>query len=225
MKRILKMLMTPVLLFFISCNSGDEKTAIMPTIPAASFKILMVEHPVADFESWKAAYLAHDSIRQAYGISHLSLGVGADDPTMVLVINKIEDLAKAKEFTELPELKEAMDKAGVTGMPTFMYIDVVRNDSSQTEIKDRMMIAHRVKDFDAWLKVYDAEGMETRKGFGIIDRGIGRSSDDPNMVYILFAISDMEKVKARSSSEELKKIITDAGVEGLPQIMYFKVAD
>ena len=225
MKRLLKMLMIPVLLFFISCNSGNDKTAITPTIPAASFKILMVEHPVADFEVWKTSYFVHDSIRQAYGLSHLSLGVGADDPTMVLVVNKIEDVAKAKAFTQLPELKEAMDKAGVTGMPTFMYIDVVRNDSSQTESKDRMMIAHRVKDFDVWLKAYDTEGMETRKGFGIIDRGIGRSTDDPNMVYILFAISDMEKAKARSGSGELKKIMTDAGVEGPPQILYFKVAD
>lgn len=225
MKRILTRLTLPLLLFIVSCNSADETAEIKPRISDADFKIIMIEHPVADFETWKTAYFAHDSVRKAHGISHLSLGVGLDDPTMVMVVGRIDDEAKARQFTELPELKEAMDKAGVTGMPTFKYINVIRSDTSEIEYKDRMMIAHRVKDFDTWLKVYDDEGMEVRNSHGLIDRGLGRSTEDPNMIYILFAVSDMQKAKARSQSEDLKKIMTEAGVEGPPQVMVFQVAD
>jgi hypothetical protein len=58
-----------------------------------------------------------------------------------------------------------------------------------------------------------------------VDRGLGRSIDDPNMVYIIFAITDMAKAKARVGSPELKKLMKDAGVDGPPQIVYYKLVD
>jgi quinol monooxygenase YgiN len=87
------------------------------------------------------------------------------------------------------------------------------------------MIAHRVKDFEAWLKVFDEEGPAKRKENGFLDRGLARGLDNPNMVYIVFAITDKEKAKARINSAELKKIMTDAGVEGPPQFMYFSLPE
>jgi hypothetical protein len=86
------------------------------------------------------------------------------------------------------------------------------------------MIKHKVKDFDAWLKVFDNEGMDARKSFGIIDRGLARGVDDPNMVYIVFAVENWEKANARFNSEELKKLMTEAGVEGSPTIIRYNIA-
>jgi hypothetical protein len=59
----------------------------------------------------------------------------------------------------------------------------------------------------------------------LTDRGLARGIDDQNMVYIVFAITDKEKATARMNSEELKKIMTDAGVDGAPQIMYYNLAE
>jgi len=67
------------------------------------------------------------------------------------------------------------------------------------------MVIHKLKDFNAWLKVYDREGMNNCKGNGLIDHGLARDMDDPNKVYIVFAIGDIEKAKARISSQYLKK--------------------
>ena len=111
------------------------------------------------------------------------------------------------------------------GPPSFSYADVIRNEDSKIEIKDRVMVVHRVKDFDAWLKVFDQEGSTTRMGNGLIDRALARDADDANKIYIVFAISDMEKAKIRMNSDELKKLMTDAGVEGPPQFNFYRLID
>ena len=111
------------------------------------------------------------------------------------------------------------------GAPTFSYIDVVRNDDTKIDQKERLMVVHKVKNYNAWLKVYDGEGKETRAANGLIDRGLGRGVNDSNMVYIVFAITDMAKAKARLSSPELKKIMTDAGVEGAPKSFFYRIVE
>ncbi len=222
MNQILALFTAAAFLFILSCNSTDD---VSDKMASASFKLIMIQHPVSDFQSWIPVYNAHDSLRKLYGLSDYAIGIGTDDPTMVVVFNKITDENKAKEFAALPALKVAMDKAGVTGNPTIQYMNVVRNDTTKIEQKERVMVAHRVKDFDTWLKIFDEEGMSKRKEFGLLDRGLSRVIDDPNMVYIVFAITDKEKVKARFNSEELKKIMTDAGVEGPPQFMYFSLPE
>lgn len=86
-----------------------------------------------------------------------------------------------------------------------LYVDVVRFEESPAENKDRLRVGHKVKDFDAWLKVYDAEGKETRAENGLVDRAISRNIDDPNIIYVTFAISDLAKAKARLADPALKR--------------------
>jgi quinol monooxygenase YgiN len=225
MKKINALLMSGISLLVFSCGSPkEEKKESEAAGNAVIEKIIMIKHPVAEYNAWLSAYNAHDSVRKAYGISSYLLGRGMEDSNVVYVLDKADDIQKAKEFAGLPDLKDAMQKAGVTGAPEFHYMNVLRDDNSPIEIKDRVMVMHKVKDFDAWLKVYDQEGMETRKANGLIDRGIARDADDPNMVYIVFAIADMEKAKARVNSEELKKLMMDAGVEGPPTTYFYRIA-
>lgn len=209
------------LLFMISCKSKEEAK---PTIPASTDKVAIIQHPVASFDAWKPVFDSDDSARKSYGITTIGVGRGIDNPNAVIMYFKMEDTAKANACMNRPELKPLMDSAGVTGQPTIEYVNVFRNDTSKTDINDRIMIKHKVKDFDAWLKVYDNEGMEKRKSFGIVDRALARGMDDPNMVYIVFAITDWDKANARMGSEELKKIMTDAGVEGEPVVMKYRFA-
>lgn len=135
------------------------------------------------------------------------------------------DVEKAKAFAHLPALKQAMVKAGVSSSPLFTYHDVIRQEDVPVEMNERVSVSHRVKDFDAWLKAYDAEGKTTRAANGLVDRALSRGVDDPNMVYIVFAVSDMAKAKARLNSPDLKKIMTDAGVEGPPVIHFYRIVN
>lgn len=240
MKRISMILAITTIAFFSSCNnSGDEKkeekkgedssSVVAPVVPAAPafspFKVVIIQHQVKDFSKWEPAYLAHDSMRMAYGISQYRLGRGLEDSNKVIVIDKITDVAKAKEFGASAGLKEAMKKGGVVGTPSMAIVEMVRQDDSPVESMDRVIVSHKVKDYSAWLKVFDAEGKTTRASFGIVDRAVGRGVDDSNMVYIAFAITDMAKAKARMNSPELKKLMTDGGVEGAPQAFFFRRVD
>jgi hypothetical protein len=235
----IKFFLKPVLLVvFIltvfSCKNNKSEKEEEPqtmeepemTVPEfMPFKVITIKHKVADYAKWRKEYDAHDSVRLAYGITHFVMGRGMDNPNMVVIIDKISDVQKAKDFSVLPSLKETMKKAGVTSTPEFSYFDVVRNDEAKINLKDRLMVTHRVKDFDAWLKVYDAEGINKRTEEGLIDRGMARSVDDPNVVALVFAISDLEKAKASITSEAKKKLMTEAGVEGAPQMFYYKLVD
>ena len=214
-----------VLFIAASCSNEEKKPEAKATLPPASFDVLMIRHPVASFEAWKPHYFGHDSVRKNYGLTHYHIGVSIEDTNQIIVFNKINDAVKVKEFVALPELKDVMQKAGVSGSPVFDYVHTIRSDSTPPTIKDRLMIKHKVKDFDVWLKVFDAEGMDTRRSFGIIDRGLARGMDDPNMVYIIFAIEDWAKANVRMNSEEIKKIMTDAGVEGTPVFIKYKLID
>jgi hypothetical protein len=192
--------------------------------PFAPMKVMIIKHRVADFDKWKPAFDAHASKRKEYGQTDLDLLRRIENPNDVLIVEQISDVQKAKDFTTLPDLKEKMQQAGVTGAPEFEYYDVIRNDDSKISTKERIMVTHKVKDFDAWLKVYDSEGKSTRASQGMVDRVLARGIDDPNLVHIVFAVTDMNKAVAAINSEAKKKLMTSAGVEGKPSIEYYKQA-
>jgi hypothetical protein len=237
MKQILAFLSAIMLLTLVSCNNNEPPkeetkttseatpTTAKVTEPPAfqPFTITLIQHKVKDFDKWLPQYEAHDSARKANGLTDVGVGRGLDNKNEVVITLKTDDIQKAKDFSASPGLKEAMQKGGVTGAPSISYITVIRDDNSTIEQKDRLLVSHHVKDFDTWLKAFDSEGKGTRAGYGLIDRGIARGIDDPNKVYVLFAVSDIAKAKARSGSPELKKLMTDAGVDGPPTITFFKL--
>ncbi len=236
--KTLKKIFTPILIFvftfsFLSCKNNKaekaEEEVALDTVAAVPvfqpFKVIIIKHKVADYDKWRKEYDAHDSIRQAYGITHFVVGRGMDNPKVVIVADKMNDVMKAKEFSEMPNLKEVMKKAGVTSKAEFGYYDVIRFDESTINLRDRLMVTHRVKDFDTWVKVYDDEGKDKRMEDGLIDRAMARSLDDPNMVIVVFAVSDVEKAKASINSEAKKKLMTEAGVEGSPETFFYKMME
>lgn len=219
---------------FASCKKESDKevttettvtdtTATVPekAPPFKPFKVMAVTHVVKDFDTWKKGFYEDEMNRSANGLTLRALARGIDNPNNVFIFLNVSDLQKAKDFGASPKLKDVMQKLGVMGKPDIIYVDVVRFEESPAEYKDRLRIGHKVKDFDAWLKAYDAEGTATRLANGLIDRALSRNVDDPNMVYVTFAVSDMAKAKARLNDPALKKIMTDAGVIGKPAIDFY----
>jgi hypothetical protein len=226
-------------LFFVSCNSGSEKKANETTVaadtttaktpepapePAAKpSNILVVKHKVANYAKWKIIYDSHDSVRLAYGLHNYVVARGADDSNMVMVALKMDDVAKAKAFTALADLKATMQKGGVIGAPSFNYMDVQMMDTSTNAEKLRVMLSHKVKDWDAWKKEFDSH-KQVRMDAGLTDRVVGFSVDDNHMVTVVCAVSDKQKAKAFFSSKDLKDKMAAAGVEGPMTIFYFTIA-
>jgi hypothetical protein len=222
-----------------SCNSGTQTeqvkdTSSAPAAEAASvaapvfmpFDIVRLQFHVKDYGKWYTSFLSADSLRLAYGLHKyvISRGLGADS-NMVMIVNKIDDLKKAKDFYAQPQLKARMQQSGVIGSPKFQYLHVINNDTATVPQAERISVTHHVKDFTAWLKVYDGEGKDARAANGMVDRAMSIGLEDSNTVSIVFVITDMAKAKARVSSPDLKKLMTDAGVDSAPDIVFYRVAE
>lgn len=221
---------------FFACNNGPAKeeqktdtTAAVAPAPAevkpafVPFKVVVVQHKVKNFATAETMYFNRDSLRNAYGITHYVIGRDVKDSNTVFVMDKIEDMEKAKAFYALPGAKDIMKKAGVMSPPGFTFAEFVTGNDNPVQFLDGLSVSHHVKDFDAWKKVFDAEGDSVRRANGLITRGIARNLQDSNSISILFEVSDMAKAKARTASPELKKIMTDAGVDSPPTIRWFKL--
>ena len=115
-------------------------------------------------------------------------------------------------------------KQGLFQNRQFNLFHVIRFNPDSKE-KQWVLVTHKVKDFDAWLKVFDAEGTATRATYGLVDVVLARGLNDSNLVHIVFDISDMAKAKARMNDPALKKIMTDAGVISAPKIEFYNSAE
>lgn len=220
----------------LSCNNEPAKeetkaadtTATAPAPaevkPAFSpYKVAGIIADVKNFDKWREQYFADDSLRKAYGITHLTLGRDLRDSNKIFVLDKIEDMDKARAFSKLPGLKEAGKASTVKGTLAWSYAEMIRGDESPVESDYRLGVAHHVKDFNAWLKVFDGEGSAARASTGVVDRSLSRSLVDSNMIYLTFAVTDTAKARARMKSPDVKKIMDSAGVDSAPTIRWYKI--
>ena len=78
--------------------------------------VAAIQHPVADYEAWKKVYDEENPVKLGHALfSRVNRSV--DDPNTIVVVAGFESLEKARGFLDNPELKEAMERAGVSGEP------------------------------------------------------------------------------------------------------------
>jgi hypothetical protein len=78
---------------------------------------LLIRHRAADFSSWKVAYDAHADAMAGAGLKEKELLHDINDPSQIVLLFEAADVEKAKEFSESPSLRSAMQGAGVTDKP------------------------------------------------------------------------------------------------------------
>lgn len=219
-----------------SCNSGKDKktdetmtdsSAIKPetmvTAPSGPSSIMIIRHKVADYDKWKTGYDSHDSIRLASGLHNYVIARGTEDPNMILVAVTMDNVDKAKAFASSPDLKAKMQEVGVIGTPVMDFLEAVMNDTTAIQQTVRVMIRHKVKDWDAWKKSFDSH-KQVRIDAGLTDRVISYTVGDNHNVTLVFAVADMDKAKAFINSQDLKDKMKEAGVDGLPDIFFYRIA-
>lgn len=186
--------------------------------PAVPFDAMVIRHTVADYDKWKPQYDADASHREAAGVHAICVARGIENSNEVEVPTHIDDLAKAKAFAADPRLKDVMQKAGVTGTPDIKFIRVLRMTGAGK--CDYAEVTAHVKDFDAWLKVFDREGAATRKKDGLTDLVLGRGIDDPNLVYLVFKINSVDQANAALADPARRKCMDEGGVIGKPAVFF-----
>jgi hypothetical protein len=83
---------------------------------------LLVRHKVSDFAKWKPVYDAHLSAREKAGLKEEHLFRNADNPNEVLLLFTVEDFDKAQTFTASDDLRQAMEKSGVSDKPDVYFL-------------------------------------------------------------------------------------------------------
>jgi hypothetical protein len=84
-----------------------------------------------------------------------------------------------------------------------------------------LLVHHRVQNFDRWKPHYDAH-LPARQQAGVNEVRLLRGADDPNDVTLLFEASDLAKAQAFVASEDLRDVMTKAGVIGAPELTFLK---
>ncbi|MCH7588048.1 MAG: antibiotic biosynthesis monooxygenase [Chloroflexi bacterium] len=84
---------------------------------------MLVQHTVKDFAEWKKVYDSVVDLRASSGELSDQIYRDASDPNKLTVIFKWDSLENARNYAESPELKAAMERAGVEGPPTIIFLN------------------------------------------------------------------------------------------------------
>ncbi len=86
----------------------------------------IVTHKVKDFNQFKKVFDDNRQLTEKKGIKITGVYNSAEDKNHAIVISEAPSLEVAKAFTTSPDLKAAMEKAGVTSMPEVTFLNKVQ---------------------------------------------------------------------------------------------------
>lgn len=84
---------------------------------------MLIQHKAKDFAVWKKVFDASAGLRASNGELSAQIFRDASNPNSLTVLNRWNSLENAQKFTHSPELKAAMEKAGVEGPPTVSFLN------------------------------------------------------------------------------------------------------
>ena len=91
---------------------------------------ILVRHKVQDYAKWKPVFDEHGATRRAGGSRGGYLFRNADDPNEVVALIEWDDLAKARNFVNSADLREAMERAGVSDQPDIYFLDEIERPTA-----------------------------------------------------------------------------------------------
>ena len=86
---------------------------------------------------------------------------------------------------------------------------------------DVLTIVHECTDYTAWRAAYDGD-LPRRKGAGLVERMITRQADKPNVIALVFEMTDPDKARDTVASPELRDTMRKAGIIGTPDVHFRK---
>ena len=80
-------------------------------------------HRFADYDTFRRVYDSADGLRQSGGVTDHSVHRMADAPNNIMVLHYFDSLETARAYLSNPELKDAMQQAGMQGEPRIEFYD------------------------------------------------------------------------------------------------------
>jgi hypothetical protein len=82
-----------------------------------------------------------------------------------------------------------------------------------------LTVIHECKDYPTWRKGYDADA-PYRAAAGLTEIHVFREQANPNLLGIMFGVSDVGRAKAMATSRDLATAMKAAGIIGTPKVRF-----
>jgi uncharacterized protein (DUF1330 family) len=83
----------------------------------------VVLHRVADYDAWRQVYDSVAELQKSGGVVAESVHRMVGDRDNVMVLHEFDTLDHARAFFADPELRDAMERAGVQGQPRIEFYE------------------------------------------------------------------------------------------------------
>lgn len=83
---------------------------------------MLIQHKVKNFAEWKKVFDSVADLRAASGELSDQIYHDASDSNQLILVFKWNSVENAQKFAHSPELRAAMEKAGVEGPPTITFL-------------------------------------------------------------------------------------------------------
>ena len=83
---------------------------------------MLIQHQVKNFSDWKKVYDSFAGLRASNGELSDTVYQDANDPSKVTLVFKWDSLDRAQKWAQSSELRVAMEKAGVDGLPKVSFL-------------------------------------------------------------------------------------------------------
>ena len=84
---------------------------------------LSIHLKIAEYSQWRAAFDAMDAVRRQFGQTGCSVFRSASDPLELTVHTQWPSLEQARAYAISPDLKNALQKAGVVSQPEVAFLE------------------------------------------------------------------------------------------------------
>lgn len=88
---------------------------------------VLVRHKVADYGTWKPIFDEHGATRAKSGSQVGQLFRNADEPNELIFLMEVDDLGSGRQFAQSDNLRETMQRAGVSDRPDVYFLEKVEN--------------------------------------------------------------------------------------------------
>ena len=186
---------------------------------------LVVFHHVADYESWKTVFDEHEGVRRGHGQLEHRVFRSVDDPNRVVVHNDFPSEEDARGLMDDPSLADAMKRAGVTDEPWLGLIERAEQKRyAEGPVGVTMAVHHRVRDYEAWKRVFD-EHEDVRRSHGQLEHRIYHPLGDSLQLVVHNDFPTVQAADSFGADPSLPEAMQRAGVEGEPGINMATLAE
>ncbi len=84
---------------------------------------MLVRHDVQDYEAWKSVFDSVADLRRRNGEKSYQILRQENSPNKLVALFEWDSLDNAHKYAASAELKEAMERAGVTGKPEILFLE------------------------------------------------------------------------------------------------------